>query len=182
MVIARAEKPTTKKRSEIRKGATKNAPTPAEIEQRRHTIAVLIAAKVPQHLIAQRLGISTATFYRDLAAVKEGFREAATVEIAEVIGQELASLNEAEQRLWAEQLTQQPIDPKAVVCLLQIHDRRARLLGLDKPRKVEVSGPDGGPIQIAHDESALLDEVERLTERLAQMPRRQPAPITDTST
>jgi hypothetical protein len=43
-----------------------------------------------------------------------------------------------------------PGDPAFVGKILEIHDRRARLLGLDAPSKHEHGGPDGGPIPIAN--------------------------------
>ncbi|MFG2776006.1 hypothetical protein [Streptomyces sp. NPDC048350] len=38
-------------------------------------------------------------------------------------------------------------------------ERRARLLGLDMPVRTELSGPDGGPVQV---ENATVDELEKL--------------------
>lgn len=43
-----------------------------------------------------------------------------------------------------------PGDPAFVGKILDIHDRRARLLGLEAPSKHEHGGPDGGPIPIAN--------------------------------
>lgn len=38
-------------------------------------------------------------------------------------------------------------DPKAILAVVKIMDRRAKYLGLDAPSKVALEGKDGGPIQ-----------------------------------
>jgi len=85
------------------------------------------------------------------------------------VAEELATLTEVDRRLWAEQLASSPIDPKAVETLLKVHDRRVRLLGMDKPQRVEITGAGGGPLMVEMDNEALLDEIDRLSERLATM-------------
>lgn len=70
-----------------------------------------------------------------------------------------------------------PGDPAFVGKILDIHDRRARLLGLDAPVKQELSGPDGGPIPLGSaqpiDEAgcdALLDRhFQRMKEEEARV-------------
>ncbi len=59
-------------------------------------------------------------------------------------------------------------DLQAIDRLLRIEARRARLLGLDAPSRQELSGPDGGPIEIA----ALAAEArEHLAARLEAVHR-----------
>ena len=55
-------------------------------------------------------------------------------------------------------------DPRAVDSALRIMVRRAKLLGLDAPDKVELGGPNGGPITTKH---ATYDEVLGALARLA---------------
>ncbi|MGA5637762.1 hypothetical protein ACPCTN_03275 [Streptomyces cinereoruber] len=50
-------------------------------------------------------------------------------------------------------------DLAAIDRTLRIMERRARLLGLDMPVRTELSGPDGGPVQV---ENATVDELEKL--------------------
>ncbi|WP_328403905.1 hypothetical protein OHS70_33995 [Streptomyces sp. NBC_00390] len=50
-------------------------------------------------------------------------------------------------------------DLTAIDRTLRIMERRARLLGLDMPAKTEVSGPDGGPVQV---ENSTADELNAL--------------------
>ena len=53
----------------------------------------------------------------------------------------------------------QSIDLKAVDTVLKLMDRRAKLNGLDMPVKAEVTGADGGPLQLG---SATAAELEAL--------------------
>lgn len=46
-------------------------------------------------------------------------------------------------------------EPKAVAASVKLMERRARLLGLDAPVKQEISGKDGGPIELAALQSAM---------------------------
>ncbi|MDQ0601938.1 hypothetical protein QF037_006283 [Streptomyces canus] len=50
-------------------------------------------------------------------------------------------------------------DLAAIDRTLRIMERRARLLGLDMPVRAELSGPDGGPVQV---ESVTVDELDAL--------------------
>jgi len=160
---------TTGDKRRQRQGITKDAPTDAEIAARRERIAVLLVAKMPRSVICQRVGISERTLYRDITAIKEMWQERASEQIGILVAEELATLTEVDRRLWAEQLASSPIDPKAVETLLKVHDRRVRLLGMDKPQRVEITGAGGGPLMVEMDNEALLDEIDRLSERLATM-------------
>jgi hypothetical protein len=55
-------------------------------------------------------------------------------------------------------------DVQAIREALHISKRRSELLGLDAPRRQELSGPDGGPIEF--DLSALSDEELKILERI----------------
>ncbi|MCT9007035.1 hypothetical protein [Streptomyces rhizosphaerihabitans] len=50
-------------------------------------------------------------------------------------------------------------DLAAIDRTLRIMERRARLLGLDMPVRTEMSGPDGGPVQV---ENVTVDELDAL--------------------
>jgi hypothetical protein len=53
-------------------------------------------------------------------------------------------------------------DPRAIDSALRIEDRRAKLLGLDAPSRTEVSGPDGGAIEIEDARGQLAEALARL--------------------
>lgn len=64
-------------------------------------------------------------------------------------------------------------DPKSVTAMMRVMERRAKLLGMDSPTKVEASGPDGGPIELGLDASK--DHVLKLVERYAEKAAAQAA-------
>jgi hypothetical protein len=167
--------PIKRRRPTQRQGATKNAPTPAQLAARRERVAFLLTAKTPLSKIAEALGVSESTIDRDVRAIRAAWEASATASLDHHVANELAALDEVERRVWADHLTQRPVDQNAVRSLLQIHDRRARLLGLDRPRRIEVTGADGAPlIPPLIDDTPLLDDIDRLSERLAVLPRRAP--------
>lgn len=51
-------------------------------------------------------------------------------------------------------------EPKAVAAAVKLMERRAKLLGLDAPAKVELAGKDGGPIVTAH--ADVLSKLQRI--------------------
>ncbi|MFB6581666.1 hypothetical protein ACFCYC_30405 [Streptomyces sp. NPDC056402] len=50
-------------------------------------------------------------------------------------------------------------DLTAIDRALRVMERRARLLGLDMPTRTELTGPEGGPVQVA---TATTDELAAL--------------------
>lgn len=48
-------------------------------------------------------------------------------------------------------------DTRAIEAVLKIMERRAQIMGSDAPKKQEHSGPDGGPIPIAHVRRTIVD-------------------------
>lgn len=50
-------------------------------------------------------------------------------------------------------------DLKAIDTVLKVIDRRIKLQGLDMPLRAELSGPDGGPMQLEHANLAKLYEL-----------------------
>lgn len=63
-------------------------------------------------------------------------------------------------------------DHRAVTALVKVMDRRAKLLGLDAPTRLEHTGKDGAPIEHAMKEakSSLIDKLEKLGVIAAETP------------
>jgi hypothetical protein len=116
-------------------------------------------AAVSYQQIADQLGYRSASgaFNAVKAALKATLREPAN----ELRDLEVARLDAMLLVLWRRV---QSGDEKAVDRVLRIMERRARLLGLDAPRRQELSGPDGKPL--AFDLSMLTDEELRILERI----------------
>lgn len=115
--------------------------------------------------IAAEMGCAVSNAYE---RVQRAIADLPTEDVAEARAIELAKLDDLEQRTRAilESLPQRAVvvgtGPKAELVMvddptvnlhatqtmLRIAERRARLAGLDKPIRAEVSGPDGGPIVI----------------------------------
>lgn len=167
-----------KKRAGQRIGATKNAPSVAEIEARRAKVASLLAAHTPRGRISEIVGVDVRTVARDIAAVKAESRERAGASMDQHFADELAYLDELGRRLWEDHLFTDPIDLHAFALALKLSAQRCKLLGLDGREAIEVTGAGGQPLIPLRDNDALLDEIDRMTERLASMPDRLHGPRT----
>ena len=132
---------------------------------------------------------SVQAIHADLVALTTRWKAEALGDITEAKAQELARLDELEREAWAawrrgmgrKQIRTTKTggingpevsirtevlngDPRYLATVLDCQQRRAKLLGLDAPAKVEASGPGGGPIPLGH-----LDLSRLSTEELATM-------------
>lgn len=82
---------------------------------------------------------SRGTVGNDLLAIKEEWKKRASESFDAHVAEMMASLDEIEAAAWASQ---------NLDALLRSHDRRAKLLGLDRPQRKELSGPNGGPLPL----------------------------------
>ena len=121
-------------------------PRKDEIIIRREAIAAMRARGLTQRQIRDSLlnmkppiEVSIATVNRDLKIIRAEWKQKATESIDEWIASELADLDELEKQAWRE---------KRYDLVLKIKDRRAKLLGLDKPVRTELTGADGAPVKI----------------------------------
>ena len=86
---------------------------------------------------------SRAQIGKDCQALKVMWQKDATREIGEHISDQLALLREAQTVAW-----DIDDDDKALLRVLQAHDRIAKLLGTNAPERHEIGGPGGTPIPI----------------------------------
>jgi len=133
---------------------------------------MLLAAHAPRRRISEIIGVPLHTIDRDIAAVKAEFRERAAATMDQHLADELARLDELGRRLWQGPLGDNPIDLKALDRALRLYAQRCKLLGLDRPIAIEVTGAGGQPLIPLKNDDALLEEIDRLTERLAAIPDR----------
>lgn len=133
----------------------------------RRQIAELRLQRLTQPEIAERVGVSPATVKRELRHIEREWQEAAQSDIADYKAEDLARLERMERDLWAQweaskqeqtkrvveeknggrqvrlETTSTTGDPRLMAQLIQIAERRARILGYDAPAKVAPTSPDG---------------------------------------
>jgi hypothetical protein len=98
---------------------------------------------IDQTDIAGQLGVDQSTISRDLAALKQEWRVAVAGEIAERIALELAELDQMERDCALQYSSERTVE--WINMRLAIKKRRADLLGLDAPKRTELTGREGGP-------------------------------------
>lgn len=126
------------------------------IASRRQQVAAFRLACLSQHEIATRLGVSVGTVNSDIAAVREEWAERRAQDYGAWVAEELAILDRLQRTLLPSAIQG---DDRAVHRLLNVMDRRARMLGLDQPQRHEHQ-------VITKD--ALVAEIERLEQEIGQ--------------
>lgn len=115
-----------------------------EVSARRRKVAALHLSRVPQREIAKRLGVSETLISRDLDTIRERWTKEYISDHQKLKLRELAALDQDETRARSRLVNVPDADFKNFVkvqeIVLKIMDRRAKLLGLDAPQKVEASG------------------------------------------
>ncbi len=111
--------------------------------QRREVVAELLLRRLTQRQICDALakqGIfneetgeayTVGTINGDVKALKRDWRARANLKAAEWLAEELAGLEALEKSAWA---------AKQYGVVLKIKERRAKMLGLDKPAQIKVGG------------------------------------------
>lgn len=107
-----------------------------EIAQRRREVAALTLAQLTQTEIAQRIGVSQQTVCEDLKKIKGQWAKQNAEEYETTIARERATLDQLQRVVAARAFLG---EHEAVLDLLRILERRARLLGLDRPARVEAT-------------------------------------------
>lgn len=112
------------------------------MSDRRSKVAQLYLARRTQQQIADELGCGLATVNRDIKAILAEYR----AERTEHIDREVAVLESIEAATL--ELYNRERSAEALRVRLEVLKRRAALLGLDAPAKVEATGKGGGPLEI----------------------------------
>ena len=134
------------------------------IRNRRRTVASLVLARVEEHEIALSLGVSRDTVKKDKAILAARWEAAAQRDIGEARAEAAAALDADEVRLrdFAQRLEKKGDVEGALEAfdrILKIHERRARLLGLDSPEQKEIRFPATWKTGVLRDEARPLDHV-----------------------
>lgn len=117
----------------------------AAIEHRRMLVAVLLLSAKSYSQIRGALAglddpivVSHGTIVNDVGQIRKEWRDARLATYSDHIDQQVALLDQMQGRLVPSALAAKP-NLWAIDRILAIMDRKAKLLGLDQPSKVEVS-------------------------------------------
>lgn len=136
----------------------------AAVRERERQAVQLRTAGLQLVAIAAQLGVSVAQASRDLANALDR-HNATPEEVALLRDLEAARLDDSERRV-VEVMVKPGVKPetilRAVMSRIRISERRSALLGLDLPKRVELSGAEGGPIELdANTFARVLANVEK---------------------
>lgn len=106
-----------------------------QLERLQQVAALRLGGVRDQRVIARELGVTQQTISRDFAALDRLYRERAAADIAAAKGQDLERLDQLVLALWR-QASQGSLG--AVDRVLRVLERRAALLGLDAPQRVDI--------------------------------------------
>jgi hypothetical protein len=133
------------------------------IADRRARAFSLRRAGASYRAIAQQLSVSLATAYDDVNAELMELREQTKADAEAVREIELHRCDEMILGLWP---AVRRGDPKAVSAAVRVSERRSKLLGLDAPSKSEISGANGGPVELLEVRESLARKLAGLAARL----------------
>jgi transcriptional regulator with XRE-family HTH domain len=112
----------------------KHTATDDAVEERRQKVSALRLMHYTQREIARELDVSASTVNRDLAAVREEWAARRTQTYESWVAEELAKIDLLERAIMPAAIAG---DDKAQARLVMFMDRRARMMGLDKPQQHE---------------------------------------------
>lgn len=148
-----------------------------------------------QQDIADELGLDHSTVSKYLKSIRQEWRESAQRDIAEIVAQELRKLDAIELEALTEwerskkdqkkkavskktivagaaekternETVGQTGDPRYLSVLISVQDRRAKLLGTDKPQKVAPTTPDGEKPYEAMSDDELAARIAELSAKV----------------
>lgn len=140
-----------------RRPTTQKAGKAQDIAARRHEVFRLLRSGMRQVRIAEQLGVSEATVSIDVKLVMQDLRADTMDEAKAYQGLAKARLEALYER-YEEAALSGNLDA-ARICLGVI-DRWCRVMGVDQPQRLEVTGPDGQPVVSVQALQAFVQRVE----------------------
>jgi Trp operon repressor len=104
------------------------------LAERRQRVSALRLMHYTQREIAAEIGVSVATVNRDLAVVRAEWADRRSQSYESWVAEELAKIDLLERAILPAAIAG---DDKAQARIVQFMDRRARMMGLDKPERFE---------------------------------------------
>lgn len=105
------------------------------LERRRKVSQLRLAGVRDQRTIAAKLEVSLGTINSDFKALDDVYRERSAEDIATAKGQDLERIDELIAALWTEAKRGKWLAIDRIIALME---RRARLLGLDAPHRIDI--------------------------------------------
>ena len=130
-------------------------------EERRDQVAGMMLARTPYRKMASLLGVALGTIAADVQVIRKRWIANSVHSYDQHVAEQSALLDGIERAMAPKAMLG---NERAAEVLLRVMERRARLLGLDRPVRHEVTGADGGPIEVTE---ALADEADALVDELA---------------
>ena len=143
-----------------------------QVAERRATVTRLWARHLTQEEIAAAVGVDQSTISRDIKALVVAWRAEALTEVADLRAREFADLDSMEREAaMAASVGRSAVElARLLEVRLRVKERRARMLGLDAPKRQEFAGLIGtlsardlNLTKLSADE---LAELQRLVEKL----------------
>lgn len=124
-----------------RKGGTPNAARRIEIDERRAEVAALVLQHVPYREIARRVDVALGTIVDDVRIIRKRWQERSSEHYSMLVSTEVARLDAIEAE-WLP-IALDTADVARAEIATRVLDRtarhKARLLGIEAPRRIEAS-------------------------------------------
>lgn len=154
-------------------GGTPHAGDRLAIEERRAQVAALVLSHVSYRRIASMLGVGRTTVFKDVQVLRRQYRLRAGADYETHVAEMLASLEMLERAWMPKALPFHPLAvpedasaaEKAASVILRVLDRKARLLGLDQPTKVQADVTVTETTRLDSEIAALLGQMTSEHER-----------------
>lgn len=147
---AKVEKP--KRAGDVEREGKKSVPwqEDAEILQRLAYVATLMNQNKPSYLIAEKTKVSLATAKRDIARVRELWREDAKARLTNTADTAIAQYGAIIEKAWQD-LTILPVGHATAAAymniILRAQERMDKVTGIADP--IALEGKNGGPIEMS---------------------------------
>lgn len=142
----------------------KNSSRRAQGAKAREQALDLRCAGLSYQRIGEKMGISTARAHQLVSNAMDQTRQAITAGADELRAAEVARLDGMLEKLW---IKAKRGEVAAVDRVLKIGERRAKLLGIEAPVRIETTGKDGKPIEVSS--TATIDPSKLSTQTLQDL-------------
>lgn len=143
---------------------SKTAPATVEKLRRQQKALLLRRSGMSFEAIGQRLGISKSRAHALVQLGLQDAREQIVTQSDDLRTEEISRLDGMLDKVYAKAAKG---DLQAVDRVLKIGERRAKLLGLEAPVRIEATGKDGAPIEVASTLS--IDPTKLSTQTLREL-------------